>query len=137
MDQIPEGFEPLSTASPFNQMVGPFYSRSEGDQLIIGLQVSESHCNTSGHLHGAMFAAIADVALGHNVGLAVFGNGTGAPIATINLNLDYSGFASLGDWVEMTVDVHKKGRKLAFANAYLTRENVRIGSASGIFSLRR
>ena len=100
---IPEDFKPLETASPFNQMAGPFYGKTENDQLTVGLRILETHCNTSGRLHGAMFAAIADTAIGHNIGLAVFGKGTGAPVATVNLSLDYSGYAVLGDWVEISV----------------------------------
>ena len=144
MSDVPSGFEALATASPFNKNVGPYYCKPREGQLVIGLRVEEKHCNSVGKLHGAMFAAIADIALGHNIALALT-QGAGdrvapksagiprAPIATVSLSTDFVGSAEQGDWVEVAVDVQRAGRTLAFANAYLMVGKARIGRASGVF----
>ena len=141
--KIPEGFEPLATESPFNLNVGPLYCRRTDHGFVFGILVEEKHCNRSGKLHGAMVGAIADIALGHNVGLVLAEQGVfdgvtssgapGAPIATVNMNTDYAGTASVGDWVEVRVDVQRTGRTLAFANAYLHSGAERIARTSAIF----
>lgn len=39
MPDIPEGFVPLFRTSPFLDTVGPFYQRSDGDRIIVGLRI--------------------------------------------------------------------------------------------------
>ncbi len=144
MTEIPAGFEPLPTASPFNTAVGPYYCRHEHNQLVIGLAVESHHCNSAGHLHGAMMCAIADIALGHNIALALAEQaglepgverpaGTRTPIATINLSTDFLGTARVGDWIEVHAEVSRTGRTLAFADAYVTSAGARIARASAVF----
>ena len=144
---IPEGYEPFPTSSPFNTAVGPYYYRLQGESLVMGLEVETRHCNTGGTLHGAMFSALADIALGNSIGLAlsegsaeagVAARKDGAPpvsFATINLSVDYAGAAKVGDWVEMHTEVQKVGGTLAYANGYLMNGNDRIGRVSGIYRL--
>ncbi len=146
-DAIPEGFLPLETNSPFNQSVGPFYCRQDGDSLVMGLLIGENHCNTSGRLHGGMVATLADIALGHNVGFALGYGDTekfeafraqgvpGAPIATVSMTTDYAGTARLGDWVEVRVDVQHAGKSIAFANAYLHSGDRRIARSSAVYKV--
>ena len=99
-------------------------------------------------LHGAMFGAIADIAMGHNIGLVLVSHldlkqatekyargAPGAPIATVSLSVDFAGTARKGDWVEAHVDVQRVGGTLAYANAYLHCGESRIGRASGVFRI--
>ncbi len=143
---VPPDFQPLATGSPFNQAVGPFHCALRGDHLIIGLLIEQKHCNSAGNLHGGMVSSIADVALGHNIGLAMgrqagaeirsLSSGTPrAPIATVSMSTDFAGTARLGDWVEAHVDVQRTGRSLAFANAYLVRGEQRIARISAVFRI--
>ena len=146
MTDVPNHFLPLNSTSPFNNLVGPYFARLHQDSLIIGLRLEGKHCNNSGRLHGAMVAAVFDVALGHNVGLTIArengedldqyaGGVPGAPILTTSLTIDYLGTASSGDWVEATAHVQRAGRSMAFANAELFCEDRRIAKASGIFRI--
>ncbi len=143
----PAGFAPLQTRSPFNRNVGPYFAKAVGDdRLLIGLRVAEQHCNTAGYLHGGMVCAIADVALGHNIGLALARQAgvaapaarmgaPAAPIATVSMSTDFAGSAQRGDWVEVSVDVQKVSGSLAFANAYLTVGEQRIARVSAVFRI--
>ncbi|MEM7097412.1 MAG: PaaI family thioesterase [Pseudomonadota bacterium] len=146
---IPQGFEPLVSKSPFNGMSGPFYYRlSHHGQPIVGMQVLDKHCNTSGRVHGAMIAALADISLGKTIGVALVEagliqseptskaeQGAGAPIATVSLNTNYIGTASAGDWVESHVTVRKVGRRMAFADAAIINENATIAQCSAVFAV--
>ncbi len=149
---IPAGFELLDTNSPFNQKVGPYYCRMRGDAFVLGMEVAAKHCNSGGRIHGGMISALADVAIGHNIGLArvreleqapepegrKFATGVaGAPIATVSMSLDFVGTARVGDWVEVQVDVQRTGKSLAFANAYVICGKHRIARVSAVFKILR
>ena len=144
MTDIPEGFELFETGSPFNQLVGPYYYRLIDDSAVFGMRVEKRHCNSGGRLHGSMICAIADIALGNNVGLALskagrerktHGDVMGAPISTVGLSTDFTGSAKEGDWIEVHVDVHKTGNRLVFANAYLSCDISRFARVSGVYNI--
>ena len=85
---------------------------------------------------------MADIAIGHNIGLALAGadpdavkGAPKAPITTVSLNTDFVGTARFGEWVETRVDVQKTGRTLGFANAYVFRGEERIARVSAVFRI--
>lgn len=143
---VPAGFEPLSPQSPFSKWAGPFYVQVEEANVVLGFEVAAHHCNRAGRLHGSMICAAADLAIGRNIGVAVAQLGyaaasdarrQGAGIATISLNTDFVGHAPEGAWVEVHVDVHKAGRSVSFANAYVLHDGERIARASAVFKTLR
>lgn len=134
MSTIPDDFALFDTSSPFIRHVGPLYYRADEDKVDLGLLVEEVHCNRTGRLHGAMVCAIADIALGQNVGLALVADGVAVPsIATVSMSTDFAGTAKVGDWIEAHVDVQRVGKQMAFANAYLVCDGERIARISGIY----
>ena len=145
MDNIPRGFEPIETTSPFILNVGPLYRKTTENQIFLGLLIEEQHCNSRGRLHGAMVCAVADIALGQNVGrlfaeYGAFEDSEGALLpgvgmATVSMSTDFAGTARVGDWVEAHVDVQRTGKRMAFANAYLVRGEERIARVSGVYQI--
>jgi acyl-coenzyme A thioesterase 13 len=131
MTTVPEGFAPLFRTSPFLDAVGPFYFRRDGERLIIGLRILDKHANARGVAHGGLLMTLADIALGYNT---AYREDPPASLVTASLTADFAGSAKLGDWVEAQVDVQKSGRRLAFANAYLTVDGERILRASAVFA---
>jgi acyl-coenzyme A thioesterase 13 len=127
---VPAGFAPLFRSSPFLDLMAPLYCAGVGAQLVIGFHVQDKHTNARGTLHGGVLASIADVALGYSLGTS-----TNPPtsMVTASLNIDYSGSAKVGDWIETAVDIQKRGSRLAFANAYFHANGQRIARASGVF----
>lgn len=115
--------------------------------LVIGLRVAEKHCNSAGTMHGGLISTMADIAIGNCIGHARISEEERRqwrtdefklkrppiPMVTVNLSTDYSGFARVGDWVEMHVDIQKIGKSMSFANAYLYRGDERIAHSSGVF----
>ena len=138
MSDVPEGFAPLFRTSPFLDALGPFYQREEGDGIVLGVRVAEWHTNARGVAHGGLLVTMADVALGYNAAYAGVEKRPGASptalLTTANLSVDFAGSAKLGDWVEARVDVQRVGRRLAFANAYLSVGDRRIARASAVFA---
>ena len=132
MSEVPEGFEPIFRTSPFLELLGPIYNRKTDAGLVVGLRAAEKHCNARNLVHGGVFSSLADIALGYN---AAFGGEKPTPMVTASLTIDYAGYANLGDWIEVTTDVQKVGRALAFANCYFAVGSKRIARASGVFSV--
>lgn len=131
--EIPAGFSPIFRTSPFLESIGPLYSRGAGADLVIGLRVQEKHANGRGFAHGGVLATIADVALGYS--LATLTEPLTSAV-TVNLSLDFTGRARVGDWLETRVDFQKLGTRMAFANAYLSVNSEPVARASGAFLMR-
>lgn len=130
--QLPEGYRPTVRQAPFWDLAGPFYEKDgEDDTRCIGLRIEERHGNVRGTAHGGLIATLADIALGYNIACAT---GWTVPIATVNLSIDYAGAAQVGDWLEARVDLHRIGRTLIFANAFIHVGEKRIARVSGVFS---
>jgi uncharacterized protein (TIGR00369 family) len=127
---VPAGFEPLFRTSPVLDLIGPIHCRGRGGDLVLGLRVEAKHCNARGTVHGGIFAALADVALGYALATA-----TQPPpsAVTANLSLDFAGTAQIGDWLQTAVDIQRQGSRLAFANCYISVGAERIVRASAVF----
>ena len=145
--EIPDGFEAVQAGSPFVDLTGPFFFKEIGHGVAIGLRIEEKHCNSAGTAHGGLVSTMADIALGNSIGHASISEEERAqwredgyelrrpaiPRVTVNLTTDYAGFAKVGDWVEMHVEIQKLGKSLAFASAHLHCDGERIARSSGIY----
>lgn len=133
MSDIPAGFKPLPSASPFNELVGPLHEKRGEGSVSLGLRVERKHSNSRGICHGGVLATLADLALGYCL-VAKMGGARGG-FVTAHLDLDYAGAAAIGDWIHSQVEVQRVGTRLAFANGYLCVGENRILRMSGIFAL--
>ena len=151
-EQVPEGFGPILRSSPVLDALGGFHSKGTGSALEIGLLVGERHCNSRGTIHGGVLATLADIGMGY---LMVFGHEPpgrsqgeyrsaqheGLPDApprrmtTASLNIDYTGSAKVGDWIDVRMDAPKIGRQIAFANARLMVGDRQVARASAVFAV--
>ena len=132
MNNIPEGFDPIFRSSPYLDLLGPIYNKKTDSELRIGLRAEKKHCNGRDQVHGGVFSSLADITLGYN---AAFQGKEPVPMVTASLNIDYAGSAKLGDWIEISVDVQKVGRSMAFANCYFFVDSKRIARASAVFNV--
>lgn len=132
MTQIPAGFKPLPSASPFNELVGPLHEKRGEGVIALGLRVEMKHSNSRGICHGGVLATLADLALGYGMMAKTGGRGG---FVTAQLSIDYAGSAQIGDWIHSEVEVQRVGSRLAFANGYLCVGENRILRMSGIFAL--
>lgn len=132
MSDIPQGFEPIFRSSPYLDLLGPIYQKKTANGLVIGLLAEQKHCNGRNLVHGGVFSALADIALGYN---AAFAGQEPVPMVTASLTIDYAGSAKLGDWLEIETDVQKVGKSMAFANCYFHLGEQRIARASAVFNV--
>lgn len=132
MTQIPAGFKPLPSASPFNELVGPLHEKRGEGVIALGLRVETKHSNSRGICHGGVLATLADLALGYGMMAKTGGRGG---FVTAQLSIDYAGSAQVGDWIHSEVQVQRVGSRLGFANGYLCVGENRILRMSGIFAL--
>ncbi len=128
----PDGWVPLKRGGPFLHTFGPLYFRKVDGQPVLGLRVEEKHLNVRGIAHGGMLVTVADSALGIVLSMA---REPPQPMVTVSLTTDFVEAARRGDWLEANVDIQKIGKRLAFANCYLSVGERRILRASGVFAL--
>ncbi|MEO7917722.1 MAG: PaaI family thioesterase [Dokdonella sp.] len=126
----PDGFTPLFRTSPVLDMIGPLVCKGTGKDLVLGLMAEDRHCNGRGYIHGGILATLADTALGYTI---AFSSDPPTPIVTVNLNLDYTGSAKVGDWLEASVDIHKHGTRLIFASCVITAAGAQVVRANAVF----
>ncbi|MEO8716883.1 MAG: PaaI family thioesterase [Burkholderiales bacterium] len=132
MSQVPDGYQPLPAASPFNELVGPLHEKRAAGAFSIGLRVEQKHCNSRGICHGGVLATLADLALGYALMARIGARGN---FVTAHLDLDFAGTAELDDWIQSEVEVQRVGSRLAFATGYLRVGESRVVRMSGIFAM--
>jgi uncharacterized protein (TIGR00369 family) len=130
---IPEGFVPLATTSPYLMLSGPLYQKPAADgSVILGVRIERKHTNMRGITHGGMLVTLADSALGRNLGLSRTPH---QPMVSVSLSTDFLGSAHPGDWLEAHVQVRKHGSRLSFAECFLTVGDKPIVRTSGVFAV--
>ncbi|GAB2532854.1 PaaI family thioesterase [Nocardia heshunensis] len=125
------GFSVYPRTSPFLDLIGPLWSRSDEHGLEFALAIDNRHVNARGFAHGGVLAALADVALGY---ASAFAQEPPLRLVTANLTVDFVGTAAKGDVVVATTDIQKIGNRLGFANCYLSIDGQRIVRASAVFA---
>jgi len=118
---VPEGFQLDQRIQPhtFAGLVGPFYSRRQGDDISLGLRIEERHCNSRGTCHGGLLATLADIALGYACAIAGATDGQKRNFVTVDLSLQYLASTQVGDWVQSEVRVLSPGSRHASAAGHL------------------
>lgn len=136
---IPEGFELDARFQPhtFSGLVGPFYSRRQGNELSLGLRIEERHCNSRGTCHGGMLATLADVALGYACAVAASAGGNKSNFVTVDLSLQYLVSTQVGDWVQSEVTVLTPGSRTASAMGHLLANGNPVVRISANFRIAR
>lgn len=130
----PEGFVLLEGRSPFMDHNGPYYTKGIQHDLVMGAFIGEKHINNAGIVHGGFISTFADAAMGY--AFATF-NDPPRGALTLNLSVDFTGNAGLGDWIESRIELHKAGGRIKFANAYVVVNGKSIARASGVFMDKR
>lgn len=129
---VPEGYEPLRRESAFVKLIGPVYQKTTAECLQLGLRATDKHCNMRGDIHGGVVSSLADIALGYNI---AFLQDPPISAVTATLTVDYVGRISIGDWLEVNVDIQKLGGRLAFANCFFLVGDARVARANAVFSI--
>jgi len=132
MIAIPEGFIPLPRSSPLLDLLGPVYCRGEGLQLEIGLRADPRHANGRATVHGGVLATLADIGMGYAM---AFSSEPPLALITASMTLDYMGAVQVGEWIEVRLEHHKRGRQMAFATVSLQVGEKVVVRASAVFAV--
>lgn len=112
--EVPEGYQPITSSSPFGGLNGPVFERlDEEGQLWRGFRVDRRHINMGGRLHGGMLMTLADIILGQVAWTTLEG-----PCVTVRLSSEFMGGAKLGDWVAGTAKA--MGQEQGFIHMHVT-----------------
>ncbi|HWT91354.1 MAG TPA: PaaI family thioesterase [Solirubrobacteraceae bacterium] len=126
----PEGFEPVSGAGAFVDLVGPVYADGNG---TLGVRIEERHLNVAGTAMGGFLATLVDIALGN----AIREDADGEPgVATVSLTMDYLKPAPAGAWVTAETTVERLGGSLAFVDCALNADGENVVRARAVFAVR-
>lgn len=131
MKAAPDGYSVLDPLSEHIRGIGPLWQRLDGEQLRVALRVQANQINANGSAHGGLIATLADVA----ISAAILRGSDQLPPSTINLSLDFTAPAQLGQWLEARTDIIRRSRRMAFAQCMISADGVDIVRASAIFKL--
>lgn len=130
----PPGFEPFTRASPLLEPWRPLYCRADADRLVLGLVVREPHCNSRGTVHGGLFAALADQAMGMSCGVVLRAQGSNVKaLWTTSMTVDYLDVAYPGQWLEFDTVFAKVGRVSCHAEADIRANGSTVARARAAF----
>nr|XP_028593399.1 acyl-coenzyme A thioesterase 13 [Podarcis muralis] len=84
-------------------------------KVVCEMKVEEEHTNRGGILHGGLTATLVDVVST----AALLHTERAAPGVSVDMNITYMSAAKIGDEIQITAEILKQGRTLAFANVDL------------------
>jgi uncharacterized protein (TIGR00369 family) len=127
---IPDGFEPHFRKSPFTDPWEPLYSRKTDKAVIMGLRLAKPHTNARGLIHGGLIAALADNAMGYSCAQVTAWRSS---FVTISLAVDFTGNATIGQWLAVESEVIRTGGTICFAQCLVKADDTVIARANGTF----
>jgi acyl-coenzyme A thioesterase 13 len=127
----PAGFSPVFAEAGFNKYVGPVWRADDGSHFR--LTVREVHLNGGGAVHGGMLMALADIAMGKTVQLALAGDGQRA--MTVSLSCDFIGAVKLGETIVTRVSITRRTRSIVFVTATLEVGERTVLTATGLWKV--
>jgi uncharacterized protein (TIGR00369 family) len=113
-------------------LVGPFWTKAEGESAIYGFLAEKRHLNRQGAVHGGMIMTFAD----NSLGMASWAANGGRGQVTIQLDTQFIDAVKEGDFVIARCNVVRQTRSLMFMAATLTVAPRTVATASGVWKLR-
>lgn len=136
MTPIPDDYAPHFRKSAFTDPWEPLYSRVSQDEISLGTLLREAHCNSRGLVHGGFISAIADNAMGLSCVQIMKAEGRDVKsLVTVNLSVDFTGMAKVGDWIATHSEVLKLGGSLGFVQCQLRTPRAVVARANATFKL--
>lgn len=129
------GFEPLERNSAVTDAWAPIYWRRTPEAVSIGLWLAERHCNARGFAHGGVIVALADIAMGLTLALSPGTAEVAGSLVTVSLTVDYLDSGQIGQWLELSPRLLKRGRSLGFADCVITANGKLIARSSASFKI--
>jgi acyl-coenzyme A thioesterase 13 len=129
---VPDLFEPIDP-SPFTELIGPVYMRTEEGVPVLGVRVAGEHANRRGRAHGGLLMTLADIAVSR---ASVAMLPPGAQIATADLHISFLESAGEGQWLEAVPSVDRVGRSLVHASCAISTQDALIAQVLATVAVR-
>jgi len=113
----------------FVGLVGPFWTRMDGDKHLYAFLAEPKHHNRRGVVQGGMLMTFADRTMGMTCWYA---NGQ-VPQATVQLDVHFIDAVRIGEFVEAKCTVVRRTRSLIFMSADLVVGDRVVASAKGVW----
>jgi uncharacterized protein (TIGR00369 family) len=126
------GWTPVPRDDGMVALVGPFWTKTEGEGAIYGFLAEKRHLNRQGAVHGGMIMTFAD----NSLGMASWAANGGRGQVTIQLDTQFIDAVKEGDFVIARCNVVRQTRSLMFMAATLTVGPRTVATASGVWKLR-
>lgn len=128
-DSAPPGKEwALDDQGGFPGLIGPIW-RQKGEGCRYGLLVGPQHLNRDGALHGGVFTALFD----HALGFSAYESGAGSRLVTIQLGIYFIGAASAGDFLEFETQVVRQTGSYLFMRGLCYGKQKLLATSDGIW----
>lgn len=134
---VPEEFSVLKKIGIYNQQLGPWYSKLQDGNLVLGLHIRpELSRDVMGICHGGVLVTVADYAMCHCLHFTQRPDdylNTPNTFVTTNLNSDFLSAAKVGDWIEVHPSVIKLGATISVAQCSIKVNGKLILRSSGSY----
>lgn len=122
------GWWTWSGIDPFEDAIGPFYSKKIDGEVVCAFRAEPRHMNGGGGMHGGCMMSFADFAL-----FALSSKELArSPAVTVSLNGEFLGPGRAGERIEARGGVTQAGRSLVFVRGMLTAEGRPMLNFSGV-----
>ena len=123
------GWHTYDLHGTFDQVVGPFYFRTDADgRMRCAFRAEPKHMNAGGRMHGGCLMTFADIALFQ----AAYQEMEGKNGVTVQLDSTLVDGGYVGELIEATGEVVRAGGSLIFVRGQITASERTLMTFSGI-----
>ena len=131
------GYSVFTPPDPFEDHVGPFYYRLQGDPMAAGsvhcvLPTAERHGNYVGGVHGGAILAFADYALCLIAGRAADGGTNTSFALTVSISVEFVDAGRTGIPLEASGEPLQVTGRMAFARGTISQQGRTVALWSGV-----
>jgi len=130
-DPTLEGWKPRALPGFFN-LVGPLWTKKEGDSWAYGFLAEERHTNPAGIVHGGMLTTLFD----HALSTIAWEANERRPCITVALDVHFLEPARPGDFVATRGRIVRQTTSLVFMQGSLTVERREVATGCAILKIK-
>ncbi len=128
----PAGYRPMTRPGGFEELIGPLYGTFGADgEYRLAFRAERRHGNPQGVVHGGMLMTLVDAVMGIAVWRAIGKR----RCATISLNCSFVAGGRVGDWLEASAEVVRRGRRVVFMRGDIHAGDRRLIIADGVWKV--
>ena len=130
-DPALEGWKPR-TLPGFFDLVGPLWTKKEGDSWVYGIVAADKHVNPAGIVHGGMLATLLD----HALSAIAWEANDRKPCITVALDVHFLAPARPGQFIAARGRIVRQASSLVFMQGNLTVDGDEIATACTILKIK-